>query len=261
MIDKEKVTAHIRNIELKQVLIKNLSKVDSVIASRGVRTTDFMDPYELRNFVAILRGIDEVSFRVCEYAENAERHQVQIYPDYMQAEELDIPFAVFKIRVRSQANLTHRDYLGALLSVGIKREKTGDIYVEEGGAYLVTDLQIADYVEMNLDSVSREKIRIERIGLEDLKVTPQQCSEKVIYLSSVRADAVMAEIFHLSRAKAQALVAAGCLKIDHEPIVSNAKEVKEGSLLSVKGYGRAYFDAILAETKKGRLRATIRLVE
>lgn len=261
MIDKEKCTNHIRDLELKQVMIKNLSKVESVLSSHVAKTTDFMNPYELRNFVSILKGIDGLSFRICEYGKQAERRQIQIYPDYIREEDLENPFTVFRLRVTSKASPTHRDYLGALLSIGIKREKTGDIYVQEGGAYLVTDEQIADYVQMNLESVSRERVLIERIETGDLQVSAQRCSEKVIYLSSVRADAVVAEVFHLSRSKAQALIAAGRLKVDYEPISSNAKEIKEHSLISVKGYGRAYFDKILMETKKGRLRAAVRLLE
>lgn len=261
MIDKEKRTNHIRDLELKQVMVKNLSKVESVLSSHIVRTTDFMNPYELRNFVSILRGIDGLSFRICKYSQNAERCQIQIYPDYIREEDLESPFVVFRLRVTSKASPTHRDYLGALLSIGIKREKTGDIYVEEGGAYLVTDKQIADYVQMNLESVSKERVLIERIEENTLQLPVQKYSEKVVYLSSVRADAVVAELFRLSRSKAQALISAGRLKVDYEPVSLNAKEIKENSLLSVKGYGRAYFDEILMETKKGRIRAAIRLLE
>lgn len=260
-IDKERATAHIRDDELKLVMIKNLSKAESVLRSHGVRTTDFLNPYERRNFAAILRGIDGLSFHICCYEESAERMQMQIYPEYADVSELQPPYAILKIRTRSGGSLSHRDCLGSLLGLGIKREKTGDIYLQGDGAYLAVDRDIADFILMNLTLVGREKVDLEEIREGELEKGEEEYTERIVYLPSLRADALLAEAYHLSRGKAQALIEGGRFRADYEPITSNSREIRPPALLSLKGYGRAYFDEVLTETKKGRLRAKIRQVK
>lgn len=260
-LDKDKLTAYIRDEELRLVMIRNLSKADSVIRQHSVRTTDFLNPYERRNLLAILRGVEGLSFRVCNYGEGAERVQLQIFPEYIDEEGLPCPFALLRIRTVSGADLAHRDCLGSLLALGIRREKTGDIYLYGNEAVLVADRDIADFILMNLVSVGREKVEIEEIDGKSLARPEEEAIERIIYLPSLRADALIAEVYHLSRAKAQALIAAGRLRADYEPVTSNSREIEPPALLSLKGYGRAYFDEVLTETKKARLRVKIRLIK
>lgn len=261
ILDKEKRTNHIRDLQLKFTMIKNLSKAESVLKSHEVKVTDFMNPYELKNFISILRGIDEICFRVCEYALAAERKQIQMYPCYLEEEHLNLPFRALRITVKQDRGLRHRDYLGSLLGLGIRREKTGDIYVHSGYADLIVEEGIADYIQMNLESVSKEKAWIEEVQIDKVKPAEDEYEQQIVYLASTRADAVIAEMFQMSRAKAQSLIAAECLRVDYELISSNSTELKEGALISLKGHGRGYFDEVLTTTRKGRLRVKIRLLK
>lgn len=260
-MDKEKLTGYIRDTQLKITIIKNLSKVESVLRSHVPKTTDFMNPYECKHFTAILRGIGGISFCAINYGENPQRKLIQIYPDYMSEESLEVPIRALEITSYSKAGLSHRDCLGSLLGLGIQREKTGDIYIHEDRVQLIVQSTIADFVQMNLESVGREKVSVKEIPIEQVSPGQENYQEKIVYVSSLRADSLVAEIFHLSRSKVQELIKAGYLRCDYEPVTTNGRELSEGSLLSLRGYGRGYFDEVLMETKKGRLRVKVRLLQ
>lgn len=261
MLDKEKLTSHIRDIEIKSVMIKNISKVEGVLENYDIRSTDFLDPFQRKILINIIRGIDGISFHEEGGASDAERKLIQIYPDYF--EKSDTLEAIQPLKVEGSFkfnSVSHRDYLGSLLGLGITKEKIGDIYVHEDCAYIIADKKISEYIFFNLTKISKESVRLKKINISQIIKNEEKYKEKIVTISSLRADNIIAEIFNLSRAKAQNLISSERLKIDFEPILSNSKEIKEGSLISLRGYGRAIFLEVLNETRKGKIRAKIKII-
>ncbi len=260
-MDKDKLTAYINDYDLKAIIIKNLSKAEGVLFHHDVRHTDFMNPFERKNFIGILSGMNSINYRQCSIGSFSERAIIQIYPDYIDEKQIEMPYDILKITGNFKFNkIKHKDYLGALLSLGIKREKLGDIHVHEDCAYIIADKKISSYIEFNLTSIAKSSVKINNVSEDDFEESVPQYLEKVINIASNRADTIVSEIYDISRTKAQECIDKGRLYVDFELFSSNSKEIKDGSLISVKGYGRAYFDEVISETKKGRRRAKVRKV-
>ena len=260
-MDKEKLTSFIKNVELKKTIIKNLSKAEGVIDNYDIRNTDFVNRFEKKNFISILKGLDSIGFRECSPSAMPERSIIQIFPEYIAEESLEKPYDIIKISGNFKFNkLSHRDYLGALLALGIKREKLGDIHVHEDCAYIIADKNVSHYIMFNLTSINKASITAKIIDEDDFEESIPSYQEKIITTSSRRADAVVSEIFNLSRTKIQEYILKERLYVDFELFTTNSREIKDGSLISLKGYGRAIFDEVISETKKGKMRARVKKV-
>lgn len=260
-MDKEKLTSHIRDTDLRIFLIRNLSKAQSVMDSHIVKSTEFMNPYQLKCFESIIRSIDSLNYRVYPADPGFERKTVQLCPEYTDPETLEIPVEALKIEGSFKFNkVSHKDYLGSILGLGIKREEIGDIYVHERYGYILIKKKMADYAIMNLTSISRENVKISSVDIDEVEFGEEKFKEIMINISSKRADAIIAEIFNISRSKSQELILAEKLFVDFEKYDSVSREINDGSLISLRGYGRAVFDETLGETKKKRLKARVKII-
>ena len=137
--------------------------------------------------------------------------------------------------------LTHRDYLGALLSLGIKRECLGDILPCPNGAYVFALPRIAPLLLEDLTSVGRCAARVRTASSEALPPIPQP-EEKTASVASLRLDAVLAAMLHVSRA----------VDVNHVTMSSALSEVYENDRFSVRGYGKYRLCGTGARSRKGR---------
>lgn len=147
--------------------------------------------------------------------------------------------------------LTHRDYLGALLSLGIKRECLGDILPGAGGAYVLTLADIAPFLLDTLVSVGRCAVRVRTAQIQELP-QPDAREEKTATVASLRLDAVLAAMLRVSRADAVRLIQGGAVEINHIPTDSPHSEVYENDRFSVRGYGKYKLSGVGALSRKGR---------
>lgn len=184
--------------------------------------------------------------------EGAERVMVGVFPDFMEPEPSVFPITAYTASFRTVDTLTHRDFLGALLSAGIVRDTVGDLLVEEGRGVLFLRSEISEYVKTQLTKVGRVGVRVTEGFSEPL---PQglgfQPFQSVI--ASPRLDCAAAAALQISREKAAALVTGGGILLNGVQILSVSAPVKAGDRLSVRGKGRFILDQIGPETKKGRL--------
>ena len=164
------------------------------------------------------------------------------------------PISVLEIRCASEKfgeELTHRDYLGAILNLGIDRSLTGDILIRGKTAWLICLQSIADFLTDSLTRVRHTPVRV------TVPEGPVEALEPVLEpvslnVSSERLDALLAAFCGLSRTKAAELISAERVRIDGILITSPDRRLKEGETLSVRGFGKAIYDGIRHETKKGR---------
>jgi RNA-binding protein YlmH len=153
--------------------------------------------------------------------------------------------------------LGHRDFLGSLMGLGIKRQLLGDIQIVDGVGYLFCLEEIAPYLCDNLVSVGRTTVRCE--GCEppaQLSQPPEPCD---LVVASERLDALIAAVWRLSRSEAQELLEKGMVFIDGRLVESPSHPLKEGDVVSVRHRGRFRYEGMLRETKKGRLRVCVRI--
>ena len=196
------------------------------------------------------------NFAGCEVAfeggyEGAERRMAGFYAGGAEA----LSFPIRRLRVDWNArygSIGHRDILGALMGLGIERETLGDIAMLKEGALLFVHEDMADYVAANLESCGRVKVRVSPCGEE---VAPPEPEGTLLYrtVPSQRLDAVLAATCDLSRQKAQEMIRAELVKVDHAVETRADARLEAGSLVSARGLGRFRVQEVAGLTRKGRV--------
>ncbi len=154
-------------------------------------------------------------------------------------------------------SLTHRDFLGSLMALGIRREVLGDIEVLENVGYLMCLDTVSRYIMENLSEVRRTSVRCE------LTEPPAEVSAlpgvSELVVASERLDAAVAAVYRLSRSQAQELISGEKVFISGRLARSASADIREGAVISVRGYGRFIYEGVSRETRKGRLRVRVRI--
>lgn len=217
--------------------------------------TDFLSPAEIGYLYAAEKEVAYAGVQLWGGFEGAER---QIARFGSCAYEEEFPIAVLKIspvNERFAEELTHRDYLGALLGLGIERSTLGDIRLSGEGALLYCLERIAPFIQENLSRVRHTDVAVSRTAGEELGKAEKE--SEICFLSSLRADCAAAAVFGLSRAEAEKYFDAERVLINGRPCARASRELAAGDNVTVRGKGRFTFAETLGETRKGRLRVRI----
>lgn len=156
--------------------------------------------------------------------------------------------------------LTHRDYLGALMNLGIDRSKLGDILIdskETRQAYLFCDRYIAGYIKDTLVKVKHTNVTCKLVDYDEQEIT-QDFIEVHGTVSSIRLDAMIAVAFKTSRSSITGLIEGGKVFVNGKETVSNSYILKENDIVSVRGMGKFIYTGSANQTKKGRYSVTIK---
>lgn len=183
----------------------------------------------------------------------AERRIAAFYADAA-PDAADYPLSCLELRWNPKyASPGHRDLLGASMGLGLERDAIGDVALgeEEGCAYLFTCANVADYALANLDSAGRAKLSLRLMAVPP-RIRPSEGVSLRVTVSSFRLDAVLAAGLKLSRGEAQRLIRAGLVKRNHVELTRGDAPLREGDLISVRGYGRLRVDGFEGLTRKGR---------
>lgn len=260
ILDREKFIANIQDKEQVENARRLLDKIEIVLHRHMVQCTDFLDPYERRVATSILNQFMDIDYRELGGIEEAERKIIAIYPHYhiLSKEDVDLNY----VEISNYTNsFTHRDFLGSILGLGIKREKIGDVFVHKDSTQVVVKSEISDFILLNLNKVGRENVEVKEISAENLCPMEIKYVEKTIDAPSLRLDGVVSNVLNLSRSKGQSLINNKCVKVNWEKINKGHREVNEGDIISVKGYGRFIVFSFLGKTRKDRFKISIRLLK
>ncbi len=187
---------------------------------------------------------------------NAERKRALIYPDYLELNEEEFQVEVLEIDYPSKFyTLEHRQILGTFMSLGLTREKCGDILLQENRAQIVVAKEIVSYIEMNLQSIGKVKVSLASVQGEQILQIDETWGEKSGTVSSLRLDVMLAEMLHLSRQKVQPFIKKWFSKSQLEKqwskLLMNA--IQE-MFFSVRGYGRSKLFSVEGRTKRDKWR-------
>mgnify|MGYP003287848839 FL=1 len=153
--------------------------------------------------------------------------------------------------------LSHRDYLGAVMNLGIERCKLGDILVEDGKAILFAKEELAGYIMEHLTRIRHTTVKTSILSAFEDSYEPRY-EELKGTVASVRLDTVLSLAYPLSRSKITGLIEGARVFVNGKLVTSNGYRLKEGDILSVRKMGRIGYNGILSETKKGRYMVSIR---
>ena len=166
---------------------------------------------------------------------------------------IECPIAVLRAETgKGSRKLTHRDYLGSLLSLGIKREVTGDILVREDGADILILRDIADFLLANYEKAGHTSLALSIVGLQDLNTGAVRTEEKRVAVASLRLDSLLSAAFGLSRGKAQEAIRSGIVLVNSRVLLKPDFLLQEGDKMVLRGRGKAVLREVSGRTKKDR---------
>lgn len=165
-----------------------------------------------------------------------------------------LPIACVKIAPKSGKfadELTHRDFLGSLMALGIRREVLGDILISDGCGYLFCMDTIAPYITANLIQVRRTAVTCDMV--DEPPQTERRLETTRVNVASERLDAIISAVWRLSRSDSAALIKARRVFVSSRLCENTSYQLKPDETVSVRGFGRFIYRGMEKETKKGRM--------
>ena len=262
MIDRKWVIHHYANfIDEDGLFIKTLDLLMRADSLFEIQITEFLSPDLIYVFDQICHQLTELTLIKWGVFSDFERAKLVFLPDYVEVPSLDESIALLEVSYNQKFNtLEHKDALGALMALGIKRNKIGDIVVFEGGFQVAVSSELSSYFENSVDKVGRAGVSIKRISCDQVRIKQNETKKINATVKSLRLDSVIATCYNLSRSQAQVLVQGEKVKVNHQVISKPEYSPKETDLISVRGYGRFHVDEVLGVTKKDRIRIVLSVI-
>ena len=223
------------------------------------KLSDFLDPREQQITTSIIGNDVEVCLSFSGgNSSNLERKRALIYPAFFELNESDFQISTFEILYPSKfVNIEHREVLGSLMGIGIKREKFGDILIKDGQIQIVIASEVADYVKYNLVAIGRTNVKLNQIPNSEQIMIKEEWEEDSVTVSSLRLDAVLSEIYRTSRSKIVPYIEKGLVKVNWKIIEHPSFLIRDKDYLSVRGYGRSKVLELDGKTKRDKWRLII----
>ncbi len=232
------------------------------------RIKDAIRMTELKNIPSFLGFLNELEFSICKTFldkerinhsffggyDDAERVFVAILPEW--AETVEYPFSCLKFSYKNIYELSHRDFLGAIMSLGIERDKVGDIIVKNGETFVFVCKSIERFCLENISKVGSVGVEISLFN-DNVEIDRKF---ETIYktVASNRADCVVGAICNFSREVAKECISSGNLVVNHIVCENATKLIKKDDVLSIRKKGKFIVCEIDEKTKKGRLKLTVK---
>lgn len=221
-----------------------------------VKTLGFLNPHQRMVVQRHLLPSADMKIEFDGGYTQAERSLLVCYPEFCVPERSEY-ICVLECTGRDIGGLSHRDYLGSLMGLGIVRENIGDILVSSEKTSIFIKPEIADYVMQNLTKIGRCGIRISRASVEDAVLLQRPVKEISATVSALRLDAVLAAATGLARGRASELIRSGLVAVNWEIRTEVSDLLKEKDVISVRGYGRMELSQVGGLTRKGRCSITV----
>ncbi len=249
---------------------RDISEQDSVFLSRVKEAANICLTRSIPKYIGF---IDERQAGIASYQldsmgfknycfrggwDDAKRVFLCILPDYMSAEEQDrYPVFCCYFRFRDCDKLSHRDFLGSIMALGVKRDAVGDILVKDGEAVVFVTETVSQLILAEITKIGRVGVRVTKEFVEPFPFVQEfELLEGTV--SSLRLDCLVAFITNLSREKTTQLINAKNVNINHFECTDVSKNVCQKDILSIRGYGRFILDEIGSVTRKGRTKITVK---
>lgn len=189
----------------------------------------------------------------CGGMEECERTAAFFLPDYMDREDFYPDEYISALHITAHfGSPSHRDYLGALLGMGVGRERIGDIIITGSEAYVFCLPTVAGHLK-SIDKVGRVSVTTEEIALSDVPTGTRELQRVSFSVMSKRLDAVTAGMFHLSRTEAAKHISAGNVILNYEQCFKPDCSVREGDIISLRGAGKGTIAGTGGTSRKGRM--------
>lgn len=222
---------------------------------------NFLDPRLQSLAEQILNKNDDLAWDLQGGVPGAERQRLIIGPADWELSEQDARITL----LASQGNvgqqgikaINHRDYLGAILGTGIRREKLGDIWLTPAGCVLAVDQDLATYLQQQLIRVKGNVLDLQILAAGTFLPPEKEVCTLETTVASLRLDAVAAAAFRTSRSRITGEIAAGKFSVNWQEVTRLDFNLKTGDVVSSRGRGRIVLKYVKGNTAKGRVKIGI----
>ncbi len=258
-MDKQKILSDYKKQEDKILLAQILDKIEFSKQRERLEYTDFLDMYQLALVKNFMRKNDFENYVLYGGFEDSERKVLIIYPERYNMSMIEKNYSKIIRAIRIELNeedkgkFFHRNYLGGIVKLGMKREKVGDIIVADDGADILVKEEIAESLKQGLGTLTRfENARIDIVELDNLKKQEIKLEELNIIVPSLRLDNFVSDLAKTSRNKAVQIIDSERVFINGQNETKPSKQVKMGDVITIRGKGRFVVKEISGTTRSGR---------
>ena len=258
-MNKQEIMQEYKDQEERLLVAKILDKLEFTKTKNKIQYTDFLNLYEQDIADKLLKKIGYKNYYFFGGRESTERKLLIIYPEKLTEEMArknhNKIISIIKIKLPNDLKdeYDHRRYLGAIIKLGIEREKTGDIFVRSLGADLIVKNEVVNFLMQNLNSLTRfQTAEIEEQDIKELRDVVVEKMEISSVIISLRLDNIVSILARTSRSKAVDI-------LDQERVFVNAKletkpskQLNVGDVITIRGKGKFEFKRIEGMSKKGR---------
>ena len=253
---------HIKDEDQVLPMRRILDKIEKVLVNHSIESTDFLDPYQRKLSYSFLNRFSDISYYEEGGYDEGERKSLIVFPSYLDFEHIENPIGALRISGKFKfKEVTHRDYLGSIMGLGIKREKIGDITIHENNCEVILHKDILDYIKFNLKTIGKEPVTIDEISIRNVKKGIEEFKEVIDTVASLRLDAMISTTYNISRESSSTYINNNKVKVNWKPTTQPSFEIHEGDVISLRGYGRFILNKVLGITKKDRVRVQIRILK
>lgn len=253
----------------KQQLLSHTLDIKEKCADTSVITyTNFMSIEEISSVKAVERQLSEYvnTFYYGGY-EDAERRIALFVPKfygdislegYLKENEDENPICILRLKKDRFSSLNHRDYLGAIMALGVKREMIGDIIVSNEGADVFCLKSIGKFLLQNLKKSGRGSVEGEILSVLQHRQRDDKTQIQFYSVASLRLDSIVAAVFKLSRSNAADMIKSGMVYVNSSECLKGDFILKQGDKIVLRGKGKAVLYEIIGESKKGRVHINVK---
>ncbi len=224
-----------------------------------LKYSDFLDSSKIKICKELFSFKSYNNYKLFGGYTNAERVMLCIYSEYCTVKDTDFPCVALEFDFRKCDKLSHRDFLGCLMNLQIKREMIGDIIINDGKAIVFVSEKISQFTLQNVSKVGSVgvNLNIATSDLNDLKSDVKYLDISGT-ISSYRLDCIVSFVTKLSREKSSAIVKSGSVKVNYNTVENVSSILNSGDIFSIKGYGKFLIGESTGMTKKGRYNIVIK---
>lgn len=264
-MNKQELLKDYRKQEDKICLSQVLDKIEFSKTREKIENTDFLDMYQISLVENFLRKIKFENYKLYGGYEESERKILIIYPEKYNESMLEKNYSKMLKVVRvslpeeEKGKYTHRNYLGGIVKLGLKREKVGDILVSDDGADIVVVDDFAEILKQELPNLTRfEKSEITIEEIKNIRKKEIKLEEIKIIVPSLRLDNIVSDLAKTSRNKAAQIINQERVFVNGQNETKLSKQIKLQDIITIRGKGRFVVKEFAGTTRSGR---TIVIIE
>ncbi len=258
-MEKQEILNSYKRQEDKILLAQVLDKIDFMNKSQKLENTNFLDMYQISLVETFLKKLNFDNYIFFGGFEEAERKMLIVYPEKYTIEMIEknynklIKIVRIELSDEEKGKYSHRNYLGGIVKLGLKREKVGDILVFDDGADIVTINDFAEILVKELGTLTRfQNSKIESLELSDIRTLEIRVEEIKVIVPSLRLDNFVSDLARTSRNKAAEIIGQERVFVNGKNETKQSKQIKQGDIITIRGKGRFVIKEFSGTTRSGR---------